>query len=624
MNVVRLFGTMAVHILQRLKSATPAFAGAVTACVLFGVVALTVFRSPSDADTTPSIDPDATSQSQYALEDHAEEPVDGNTLVAKAPQRTIAELVELESEYARAVTLRQMLANTDEKGTLELLDQTVAVAQPKLRLRLQVQIVQKLASIDPSMALDHTQNLPMQHRNQLLEVVFEEWSVSSLDEALSHAATLEDKERLAVLRTIFRTREDLSTTRLSQIAHDLGYGGMATRLKEDLLVKSASRNPKDSWNQILEDPWRDYSQVMSLVDVADAWIKAEGRDVLYQIAESIPNHRTRTQVIRILLGQFPAQDAPEAFDYARSLYDQTDDSIFRASLFWWTANDPYSAFKAVTELDDKALRLKMQTTVADRWAQVDPLALLQNIADFPNKAQVNARRIAIGEIANTSPRNATKALAQLPSDETKSVAEQLAYRWAMKNVQEVVDWIQTDPIVQNYQDDLLVEVFRVLVRTDPEAAMQLALDRPVRSSYRSLEYQVVRLLISDNKIEESLALLPRVREGSSQVDAFYLVGLNLALNKNINQALELGEQLSASRRDTYLRSVMRGWASNDAQGLYLSMDNLPDLETKRLAANALAEYPETLNEDQREHVKTLTGRDSLRDDFETIVITSSP
>ncbi|MXW52466.1 MAG: hypothetical protein F4X44_09385 [Gammaproteobacteria bacterium] len=607
---------MSVHILQRLKSAIPALAGVATACVLSVGLALTVLQRPSDFDSSSSTNSAATSQSQFALEDHAEEAVDGNTLVA--------DLVELESEYARIVTLRQMLANTNKKGALELLDQTVAVAQPKLRLRLQVQIVQKLASIDPAMALDHAQNLPMQHRNQFLEVVFEEWSVSALDEALSHAATLENKERLGVLRTIFRTREDLSTTRLSQIAHDLGYGGMATRLKEDLLVKSASRNPEDSWNQILEDPWRDYSQVMSLVDVADAWIKAEGRDVLYQIAESIPNHRTRTQVIRILLGQFPAQDAPEAFDYARSLYDQTDDSIFRASLFWWTANDPYSAFEAVTELEDKALRLKMQTTVADRWAQVDPLALLQNIADFPTKAQVNARRIAIGEIANTSPRNATKALAQLPSDETKSVAEQLAYRWAMKNVQEVVDWIQTDPTVHDYQDDLLVEVFRVLVRTDSEAAMKLALNRPVRSSYRSLEYQVVRLLISENKFEESLALLPRVREGSSQVEAFYLVGLNLALNKNINQALELGEQLSASRRDIYLRSVMRGWAFNDAQGLYLSMDNMSDWETKRLAANALAEYPETLNKDQREHVKTLTGRDSLHDDFETMVITSSP
>lgn len=197
------------------------------------------------------------------------------------------------------------------------------------------------------------------------------------------------------------------------------------------------------------------------------------------------------------------------------------------------------------------------TPVAERWAQVAPLALLQNIADFPNKAQVNAQRIAIGEIANTSPHDAIKALAQVPSDESKNVAEQLAYRWAMKNVQEVVDWIQTDPTVQ---DDLLVEVFRVLVRTDPEAAVNLALDRPVRSSHFNLEYQVIRLLISDNKIEESLALLPRVREGFSQVDAFYLVGLNLALNKNINQALELGEQLSASRRDLYLRSVMRGCA----------------------------------------------------------------
>ncbi|MCY4142172.1 MAG: hypothetical protein OXG08_00590 [Gammaproteobacteria bacterium] len=616
---------MAVNIFPRLKSLIPALAGFATACALFSVLVLTVFELPRERGNSSSINTDATSQSQYAIGASTEKPVGGNTLDGAAKVTTVAALVELESEYARAVALRQMLANANEKGALELLDQLEAVARPKLRLRLQKQIVQKLASINPVRALAHVQELPMRHRNQFFGVVFKEWSLSSLDDALSYAKSLEDKEKLAVVRAIFQTRDDLSKTSLNQIAHDLGYSGMATRLQEDKLVNSASLNPADSWNQILEDPWRDHSQIDSLSSIASAWIEAEGREVLYQIAGSLSNHHTRTQVVQVLLGQIATQDPQIAFEYATSLYDQTDESIFRLVLYWWTTNDPYTAWKAVNNLDNESLRLKLQTAVANRWARIDPLTLLQRIADFPAAAQANARSRAIAEISKASPRDAIDVLAQLPSSEVENAAKQLVYQWALKNVQEVMDWIQTDPTVQDYQEALLAEAFRVLVRVDSEAAMNVALDRPMDSSQPNLEYEVIRLLVIDNKIEESISLLLRMREGDSQSKAFVLVATQLVVNEEIDRVMQLGKHLDDSRRDSYFSDVLNAWAFNDAQRMFLSLDDLPNVEVKHLAANALARYSWKLNEDQVEYVRALADRKSHRDlGFRTTINTNTP
>ncbi len=606
--------------IQTLNTAVPALAGFATACVIFAVAALTFVQLSRQADSASAQTSDEASRMKQSDSGQSVLLIESTDRLSNSNLARIEEIVEIESEYLRMVTFRQMLADLDEQGALDLLGQTEAVRYPNLRLRLQREIIRKLAAIDPVLTLTYARDIEERSRLHFIEVVFEEWSRANLNDALVHARTFDEAERLTVLKTISRARDDLSSSSLSEIARDLGYGGMATRVKQDMIVSSARITPKDSWNQLLEDPWRDYSQIWSLVGVADAWMNAEGPDVLFQIAEQLPNHLTRTEVIRNLLDNMSAEDAPGAFDYARALYEQTDGSIFHTTVFRWAANDPHSALQAVSSLDSEALRMEMLETIATRWAQANPEELLRNIESFPKTAQSRGRSLAIGEIAKTSPQDAIATLSLIPSNEVENSAKHLVYWWSLRSENEAIDWIQNDPIVRDYQKSLIRVVLNELVLKDPEAAMQFALDQPMDSSRRNLEYRLINALVRDNRIDESLSLLPRMREGNSQFEAFVRVGINLIVNKDVDRALGLAESLSTSQHKAYRERLVNAWAYNDAQGLFNWLDNFPDQETKRLAANALVKYKNSLNEEQLDHVKSLSGGkpDSQQDPSTTV------
>ena len=615
---------MVTRISRHLKSVLPAVAGAVAACVLFVIVGYSIGQFSLDSGSNKDANPDSVSQQDQRVVNETEESLTGTPKFSTPNFTTVEELIGIESEYLKSMALRRLLAKMDEKSTSELLDQTKALTQTNLRFRLQKIIVQKLAALNPKGVLNKIRDFPLRSRNHLVEVVFEDWSRSGLEKAVAHARNLEDEERLRVLKTIFKSRDDLPESVLRDIAQELGFSGMATGLLRESIVKSATRSPEDSWKQILEDPWKNYSQIWSLVDIADAWISAEGRDVLFQIAESIPNHLTRTEVVRRLLSQMAAHDPADAFDYATLLHERTDDSIFRSIVFRWSAKDPEAALSAVTRLNNEPLRTRMLETIASRWAQEDPHKLLENIAAFPERAQIEGRRLAIGQIARTSPHDATESLALLPPDEIEGAAEQITYWWARSNLQDVVDWIRNDSVVQAYQRSLFVVVLQHLAQQDLEPAMQFALDQPIDPSQRNLEYELIHLLVWDNRIEESLSLLPRTRDGQGKFEAYVAIGLNLLLNKEIDRALGLGEHLTASRQEDYIERLMRTWAHNDAQGLFHSINDLPNQEIKLYAANTLIDHEETLNEDQIEYVNSLVGPTSnSRRGIRTILDTGS-
>lgn len=596
---------MAANIIHKLRTVLPALAGAIAACSIFLIATLisVVLSNATEADR--DIDSETTIQVNRTNSSQSAQHLAGDLTVDVPNPGSIGELLEIESEYVKRVTLRHMLAHMDEQAAVGLLVQTTRVVEPNLRLRIQRQIVQKLAALDPLQTLAHIQDFPKPIQGKLMEVVFEDWLRSKLNDALAHAKTLRDHERLRILKTVYRSRDDLSRASLNKIAQDLGYGGMAIRLMEDQFVNSASNSPRDSWNQILEDDWSDYSQVWSLIAIADAWMCAEGDDVIFQIAESIPNHLARTEVIQRLLSHMSAHDAPAAFDYATSLHEQTDDSIFRTIVFRWTAEDPQNAMKAVSRLDNETLRGLMLETIANRWAYSDPRALLEEIDAFPGEVQKEARSKAIGEIARTSPMEAIDALGLLPIDEVESAAKEIVLWWSMKNVQDAVDWIQNDSIVQAHQKTLFAVVLQELARGSIEDAMQFVLEQPMDYSRRNLEFELIDLLLEDNRIEETLPLLSRMRESGSQFEAYVAVGTNLIVNKDIDRALELANQLPVAHQKIYLERLLNAWAYNDAQKLFHSLKDLSDQDTVHLAARALSNYKKTLNESQIEHVNSL-------------------
>lgn len=142
--------------------------------------------------------------------------------------------------------------------------------------------------------------------------------------------------------------------------------------------------------------------------------------------------------------------------------------------------------------------------------------------------------------------------------------------------------------------------------------MQIALEQPIDPSSRNLEYQLIHQLVEDNKIKESVALLPSLRKGAGQLSAYALVGLQLILNQDIDRALGLGEQFIDSQREEYFERLVRAWAREDPQRLFLSLDALPTTEIKSRAASALLDNQNTLTTEQLEYVISLEEPGQVR------------
>lgn len=577
-----------------------------SALLFFGLGTLATEELHADDGTVSSSSLEIARQVDEPTILRSEDETDGHFQLSLPDPKGISELVDIKSEFLRSVTLRQLLSKTDSRGALNLFKQAKRIRQPNLRSRLQTAIVQRLATIDPQRSLELALDVSTLNRSRLIETVFHEWSISSLDDAIKAASVLDQGERLIVLRTVFRYRDDLPISALAQIAEGLGHGGKIKELVEDHVKKSAYLDPRSSWQAVREDPWPDSSQIFVFLAIARAWLNAEGREVLFEIADSLENHATRTDLVRRLIDQIAESDPEQAFQYAKDLYEQTNGSIFRNTVREWAKSDPRAALDAVAQLESHSQRLRLQNTIATRWAQNDPSALLkQNLDDLSQTAQTTARSTAIDQIAKTSPQTAKEFLSDLPQDEIEAVAVRIARRWSDANVQEAIDWIKTDPRIIDCRQLLFGVALDELLREDADAAIQFALDHSTKSSKDGLEFRVLSYLVLHNQIEDALEFLPSMREGDGKFAARMDVALNLIVNKDIDRALELSEQVDANSRDFFLISVFDSWAHYDAQGMFQSLGDLSSEDLKRQAAQALRYNNRSLSEDQLKYVRSL-------------------
>lgn len=564
----------------------------------FGILASVQIQADRSSSATVSTEDLGTNTSQDSS--------DGSRNLSLPNPENIDELIDIKSEFLRSVALRRMLYDADVKEVMRLFGQAKKIAHSNLRSRLQTAIVQKLATIDPQRSLTVALGVPTLNRSKLVEAVFKEWFESDLDDAVEAASTLEYSERLVAVTTLFQIRDDLPTSELHQFAGDLGHEGRIKELVDELTERSAYIDPRNSWNAVLKDPWPDSTQKFVFLDIARAWIAAEGRDVLFEIADSIENHAIRTELVRRLIEGMAETDPEEAFMYAKSLYEQTDGSVFRESVREWAKSDPRAALGAVSQLDSHMHRLRLQNTIATSWARNDPSDFLtQNLDELSQTVRSNARSVAIDQIAKTSPQEAITLLSELPKNEIKAVAVRIANRWSGTNIQETIDWIKTDANVAEHRQRLFRVVLDELLDEDLDSAMQFALEYTTNTSEDGLEFKFLRHLVNRNQIEQALEFLPRMRDGEGKFAGRMDVALNLIVNGDISRALELGEQVDVELRSFFFSAVLESWAHYDAQGMYKALDDLSDEKLKRQAAQALRYNNKSLSEDQLQHVKSL-------------------
>ena len=537
-----------------------------------------------------------------------------------------ASLVETLNVYAthfeRRVASRRLLATANEPQLLDWLAESHDIASTFEKRTLQADIFRRLAMVDPVLALDHAAGFTWAIQQEFISAIFGEWSSHDPDAAAKHAAKLAlGRERLVALRSILSSLDDPTSDFASSLARELGLAAESFDIVEDWLVASASRDPEYSWDAILNDSRPDSEQLNALSGILTAWIDRDGPDVLHIVNESSLPRGLRARVIGSVLKQLSQRQPRDAFQLATDLYDGTNASIFRQLLSNWAQIDPSAALDALSKLASMNVPRSEINALRDeivwRWTSADPVDLLNNASKIPRGLRASEREHAVEVLSWRDPEEATNYLGSIRNREERQwVATGLVQIWAWKDVDGALDWALNAK--SEFGDDwqtLVVPVLKEAARSDPERALQAALEVPFARSGIGLESDVVEIVARSN-LELAEAMLPQMRNDPTLQSAVDKVAIALALNGETDRAFALAEMLEERYSSDFRSGLVRRWARRQPQGLFSAMDSLPSAELKAIAAESLVAINEqrtVLHDDQFEQVKLVLASRGVRE-----------
>lgn len=396
-------------------------------------------------------------------------------------------------DFAGTLALHQLLNELDHDGLAKLLSQAREIRSLNKRHEIERAIFQKMAARDPRKALAHLAEHSGLRHDVLIASVFGEWSMSNLDDAVSHAAILDEAQRLAALRGILRTRDDLSLNIQRQVARELGNEQYIDELKDELVVISYADSPKEAWDILLNDKRNNLAQLPSLIRIAKQLVREYGMESFDALNDSLDDSAALELIARSAVLEI-AQDSPQlAYQQTMKLSRSTREMVLPTIAEVWGRIDPNAALYSLTSLQSISLRTKLQESVLSSWAGDDPESVFEDLELLPDGLRKKAEDMAMWAIAHSNPDDAVDLLANLTNPERKrSLAKEIALNWSRIDVHEALDWAGSgqfsDP---ELQWEMLSIVLRELAQHDLELAMQTALNQPLPSSGEGLESIVI-------------------------------------------------------------------------------------------------------------------------------------
>lgn len=246
-------------------------------------------------------------------------------------------------------TLHRALDNANVAQLIEFFDKSVEVTDVLLLQELQDATIQRFAVVDPEQAMSLLEKISPERRRVLLTIVFEEWSVANLDEAVTYGLQLDDNDRLAVFDGVFNARFDLSEIELREIASQLGHKQRGFERLASRQLYEPIENASKAWHKLLTDYGENPDalsdvQVELLVHIATTWLDRSGIEAVQAIKDST-DHTIKTLVLERMFDSIGDQDPQQAFDLVNGLRE-IDRGLVTRVIKKWARVDGLAAFNA--------------------------------------------------------------------------------------------------------------------------------------------------------------------------------------------------------------------------------------------------------------------------------------
>lgn len=561
---------------------------------------------------------DSSAQESEALKTQGLEQSSQANLIHLTPQEALDEVVQIDSNFRRTVSLYTYLKEVDERDLNDLLRLTDNIERASIRSDIQTVLVRKIASVDPAQALDWIIDVPKIRRAPLLTGLFRDWSIVKLDEAVEGAKSLNGTDRHVALEAILSTREDLSNPTLLNIAQELGLEEFASLQISATQTHKLLETPSAAWDVLVNDSVDDAKQLDLFQLVASAWMEQEGLDVLLRAAKAFPHENDRialSTVIEAIVGD----ELGKAFDYVQNLAVEDRGGLPAALVLTAARVNPEVALKETERWSNDPIHTHLQRIVATTWAQTDPRGMLNKLELVPQFTRANALKIAFTHFAYVSPTEAIQYLERANQflSAKKMLPAIIAKQWSRRDPEAALEWSISYAGSNNaLRERLVMNVFRQLIVSDVERALEISTD--IRSTYLlglpNATYDVVRRLAQMGKIEDAIALLPKLDINGVHF-AILDLGWRLVEAGEPYAAIELGANIPSpdpsiviSGPATYFNGVFGLWASRDPEQLFNSLQSFTSPLLRSMAARALVDNQDTrpaLSKESVAHAKAL-------------------
>ena len=413
---------------------------------------------------------------------------------------TIADLTDpskFESRIARTAALFRSLAGSSESTLRQFLEQSKSMHPGSWQSELQDAIIQRLSLLNPIVALTETRKFSEPRQQSLIPLVFREWAVSNLDQAIAHAQSFEDDQKRSVVKSIVLSRADLPARKLRDIASSLGHEWTAIKMLREHWGLVAIKNPKTELREFLNQNARsldDLNEEQSALfaQILRAWLVQDGIEEFEEIEKALPQNYRLKQGTIFALGSNLAQESPDlALQLAVSARSVGLGGLAHYTVLRWAITDPVEALNAVSTLEGPSLRNSLQSRIMESWAARDPYELLHASRNMPVDVQAIGQEKALLAIAQSSPKRAGGLLVDIADmDARDRIASGIVSSWAGLDVDAALEWIENNESVSS-KGDLREDTVISLVRINPHLAMEVANKLPPGEFGRGLEARAI-------------------------------------------------------------------------------------------------------------------------------------
>ena len=474
--------------------------------------------------------------------------------------------MKLQGDVAQSAMLYLVAAGADEPGIERLLEEAESIYRDSERRAATSILYQRYAELDPAAAVDHLLNREAGFDPNWLYAIFHVWARTDLEDALTRAAKLDDREREMAGTAIVRSRDDLPTKEREALGSSLN---VQVAVQDPALANL--RSPKAAeraWRTALAMNDRDSRQA-GLYTVAQQWVRQDP-DAAIRAIESLQDRNEREQLLQHALQTWVQKEPQKAVDWILERppsYSRTQllagalnsivrkqpatamalmDRLSRAEKdqllpqFLWTlgAADPQSALDWAEKLEDGPVHRHTLQMIASIFAQRNPDEAIRWAATLSGEHAELVMSQVIQEIAQSDPERASRMISQLSDGpQRKSAIVSIAQFWAQWDPRAALAWASkqssadTSPEMYSgifgqwaiYDPDTAVSQLSFLLDTDDRNA---AIGGILETAY--LEPDVTdqvfqRLEGADAKRQAAEQIYYRLREDDPQAAERYRV-----------------------------------------------------------------------------------------------------